>query len=135
MASTKYAFIDEFGAFGFDFSNPGCSSHFIITAIVVNEDDLPIVADGIESVRKKYFQTGEIKSSKIGKNHNRRIAILNEIKQLPFHIFSFVCDKQKIYENSGLARYKASFYKFLNNFVYQELRITYSNLIDRKSVV
>ena len=129
MASTKYAFIDEFGAFGFDFSNPGCSSHFIITAIVVNEDDLPIVADGIESVRKKYFQTGEIKSSKIGKNHNRRIAILNEIKQLPFHIFSFVCDKQKIYENSGLARYKASFYKFLNNFVYQELRITYSNLI------
>ena len=40
MASTKYAFIDEFGAFGFDFSNPGCSSHFIITAIVVNEDDL-----------------------------------------------------------------------------------------------
>ena len=60
MASTKYAFIDEFGAFGFDFSNPGCSSHFIITAIVVNEDDLPIVADGIESVRKKYFQTGEM---------------------------------------------------------------------------
>lgn len=128
MNNLKYAFIDEFGAFGYDFSNPGCSTHFIITAIIVDDDKLSIVANGVESIRKKFFQQGEIKSSKIGKNHNRRVSILNELKQLPFHIFSFICNKQKIYENSGL-RYKHSFYKFLNNLVYQELRSYYSNLI------
>lgn len=127
MANTKYAFVDEFGAFGYDFANPGCSTHFIISAIIVDENNLQIVANGVEAIRKKFFQQGEIKSSKVGKNHKRRITILNELKQLPFHIFSFVCDKQKVYENSGL-RFKKSFYKFLNNIVYQELRIAYSNL-------
>lgn len=124
----KYAFIDEFGAFGFDFDNSGCSSHFIVVAIVVDEKDLPTVSDGIEVIRKKFFQTGEMKSNKIGKNHSRRMAVLNELKQLPFHIFSIVCDKRKIYENSGL-RYKQPFYKFINNIVHQELRINYSSLV------
>lgn len=124
----KYAFIDEFGAFGFDFDNPGCSSHFIVVAIVVDENDLEAVTNGIEIIRRKYFQTGEIKSSKIGKNHTRRIAVLNELKQLPFHIFSIICDKREIYLNSGL-RYKQSFYKFINNIVHQELRINYSKLV------
>ena len=127
MDNTKYAFVDEFGAFGYDFSNSGCTTHFIISAIIVDRDNLQIVADGVNAIRQKYFQQGEIKSSKIGKNHKRRITILNELKQLPFHIFAFVCDKQKVYENSGL-RFKKTFYKFLNNIVYQELRIAYSNL-------
>jgi hypothetical protein len=123
----KYAFVDEFGAFGLDFDKIGCSSHFIITAIIVDANDLQLVADGVEAVRKRYFQTGEIKSSKVGSNHKRRILILEELKKLPFHIFAFVCDKRKIYENSGL-RFKKPFYKFLNNLVYQELRVSYSNL-------
>lgn len=127
MDNTKYAFVDEFGAFGYDFSNSGCTTHFIISAIIVDRDNLPIVANGVSAIRQKYFQQGEIKSSKIGKNHKRRITIINELKQLPFQIFAFVCDKQKVYENSGL-RFKKSFYKFLNNIIYQELRIAYSNL-------
>lgn len=128
MSNIKYAFIDEFGAFGYDFNNSGCTTHFIIVAVVIDENNLSDVAEGVEIIRKKYFQQGEIKSSKIGRNHKRRISILNELKQLPFHVFAFVCDKRKIYENSGL-RYKQSFYKFLNNIVHQELRIAYSNLI------
>ena len=82
----KYAFVDEFGAFGLDFDKIGCSSHFIITAIIVDANDLQLVADGVEAVRKRYFQTGEIKSSKVGSNHKRRILILDELKKLPFHI-------------------------------------------------
>ena len=127
MSNKKYAFIDEFGAFGYDFDNPGCTTHFLICAVIVDESNLSLVAESVETIRKKYFQQGEIKSSKIGRNHKRRVSILTELKQLPFHIFAFVCDKRKIYENSGL-RYKTSFYKFLNNIVHQELRISYSNL-------
>ena len=99
MSNKKYAFVDEFGAFGYDFENPGCSTHFIITAIIVDEEDLSTVSNGVEEIRKHYFQTGEIKSSKIKRNHKRRVVILNTLKKLPFHIFAFVCDKRRIYEN------------------------------------
>ena len=126
--TTKYAYIDEFGAFGFNFENEGCSTHFIVTAIIVDECDIPEITEKVEQIRNKYFPNGEIKSSRIGKNHRKRISILNEIKLLPFKIFALVCDKQKIFEQSGL-RYKQPFYKFINNLVYQELRSSFSNLV------
>ena len=88
MEKQMHAFVDEFGAFGFDFANTGCSSHFIISAIIVNEQDLDVVSRGVENIRRIYFQQGEMKSSKIGRNHKRRITILNELKKLPFHIFA-----------------------------------------------
>lgn len=126
--STKYAYIDEFGAYGFNFESEGCSSHFIVTAIIVDKDDISLVEEGVDNIRKTLFKTGEIKSSTVGKNHRRRIFVLNELMKLPFKIYALVCDKRKIYEQSGL-RYKSSFYKFINNLVYQELRINFSNLV------
>ena len=126
--NTKCAYIDEFGAFGFNFESEGCSTHFIITAIIVDENDVSEVKQKVDEIRNKYFPNGEIKSSRIGKDHRKRISILNELKVLPFKIFVLVCDKRKIYEQSGL-RYKNSFYKYINNIAYQELRSSFSNLV------
>lgn len=53
--------------------------------------------------------------------------ILNEIKKLPFNIFVFVCDKRKISPNAGL-RFKKTFYKFLNEFIYSDLQLSFRNL-------
>lgn len=47
---------------------------------------------------------------------------------MPFKIFTFVCDKRKIYENAGL-RFKPSFYKFLNQLVHKELRLAFNKLV------
>ena len=126
--NTKYAYVDEFGAFGYNFESEGCSTHFIITAIIVDEKDISVVKQNVEIIRNKYFPNGEIKSSRIGKDHRKRISILNELKVLPFKIFALVCDKRKIFEQSGL-RFKPSFYKFINNLAYQELRTSFSNLV------
>ncbi len=123
----KYAYIDEFGAFGFQLENPTVSSHFIISAIIVDEDQISFVKSEVEKIRVKHFQTGEMKSSSIGVNHTRRKHILGELMALPFNVFVFVADKHKIGENSGL-RYKQPFYKFLNNFVHEELRISFDEL-------
>lgn len=123
----KKAYIDEYGAFGFQFEQPNCSSHFIICAIILEEDEVPIVEDGLEIIRKRFFQTGEIKSSKVSSNHKRRNLILEEMLKLPFHIYLYVVDKRKIYENSGL-RFKQSFYKYLTNQVYEELRVNFREL-------
>ena len=123
----KSAYIDEYGAFGFQFDKPNCSSHFIICAIILDDNEKDIVEQELEKIRVKYFQTGEIKSSKVSGNHRRRMKILEEIKKLPFHVYLYVVDKRKIYENSGL-RFKKSFYKYLTNQIYEELRVNFKDL-------
>lgn len=86
-----YAFTDEYGAFGYDLDNPNVSTHFIITAVIVRESDLETYTAGAEAIRKKYFQTGEIKSSKLGpEKHHRRMLILQDISALPMH-FLTIC--------------------------------------------
>ena len=119
-----YAFTDEYGSFGWSIDNPDVSTHFIITAIIVRESDLDSYAQGAEQVRSNHFQTGEIKSSKVGKNHDRRIRILRDLGKLPFNFFAVCVDKKKCLENMSLKglQYKASFYKFMNNIVHKELR-------------
>ena len=61
-----YAFTDESGAFGWQLDNPTVSTYFIIGAIIVQEGNLESVRAQVEEVRKKYFQTGEMKSSSLG---------------------------------------------------------------------
>jgi len=125
--SQKYAYIDEFGAFGFLLDKPDVASHFIICAIIVEEQDLPIVEAGLIEIQRVFFQGSEIKSSKVRYNHKKRTMVLEKMLELPFHIYAFVADKTKIYENSGL-RFKKSFYKFLNNYVYEELRLNFNGV-------
>ena len=36
----KYAYIDEYGAFGFKFEDPGCTSSMILTAVLVDAKDV-----------------------------------------------------------------------------------------------
>ena len=125
-----YAFTDEYGAFGWDIDNPDVSTHFIITAIIVKESELDDFAQKAEALRKKHFQTGEIKSGKIRKDHKRRQRILADIQDIPFHIFSVCVDKKACLENMSMQglRYKASFYKFMNNIVHKELRRAFEKI-------
>lgn len=123
----QYAFCDEFGAFGFSFEKPNVSTHFIITAIIVNDSDMPALRDSVEAVRKKHFQTGEMKSSHLKNNHTRIRKLLDDLMPLPFNIYYLVVDKRKIYEQSGL-RIKTSFYKFLNQMAYNALQKSFQKL-------
>ncbi len=119
-----YAFTDESGAFGWDLDNATVSTHFIITAVIVRESDLQEFEAKVEALRKKHFQTGEIKSGKIRTDHNRRLRILADTDDIPFQIFAVCVDKQTCKENmssQGLL-FKKPFYKYMNNLVHRELR-------------
>src|SRR5690606_34357137 len=118
------AFADEFGNNSFKFKTE--SSHFIIAAVIVNYEDLPEFYEKVENIRRKFFQTGEIKSSKIKDNHKRREIILNEIVKLKFNVYSVVVDKSKLY-GEGF-KFKKSFYKYLNGILYKELFKTFPKL-------
>lgn len=125
-----YAFTDEYGAFGWDLDNSSVSTHFIITAIIVKESDLNNFTSKTEALRVKHFQTGEIKSSKIAGEHNRRLRILSELQDIPFSIFSVCVDKKKCLESMSMKglQYKKTFYKFMNNIVHRELRRAFETI-------
>lgn len=118
------AFADEFGNNSFKFSTE--STHFIIASIIINYKDLDAFYLEAEKIRSKYFQKGEIKSSKIKDNHKRRLLILKEIVKLKFNIYSVVVNKSLLY-GEGF-KYKKSFYKYLNGILYKELYKTFPKL-------
>lgn len=123
----QYAFCDEFGAYGFAFDKPNVSTHFIITAIIVNECDLTELTNSVEAIRKRFFQTGEMKSIRLKNKHPRIRRLLDQLLPLPFNIYYLVVDKRKIYAQCGL-RYKEPFYKFLNQMIYNSLKNSFQEL-------
>lgn len=120
------AYIDEFGNSGLDFENPQNSTHFIVTAVIVEKDKVLKLEEQLEVIRKNNFQTGEIKSSKVGANDGRREKILKEICELDFIFYAVVVDKKQLYSEGF--RYKKSFYKFIHSLVDRELFKTFPNL-------
>lgn len=68
-----------------------------------------------------------MKSSHIGKNHERRKRVIAKLLPLKFNVFSIVFDKSKMLGYPGL-RFKKSFYKFINNIVHKELRRAFSKI-------
>lgn len=123
-----YAFTNDSGNYGFKFDQDEISTHFIVTALLVNETKLELLNDEIDAVRSIYIQTDEIKSPSIIKNHKERLEILNELIKCDFQIFSVVVDKQMLLKDSGLMA-KESFYKFINNLVHKELRNAFKKLV------
>ena len=92
----QIAYIDEFGNNGLNFENEGVSNSFIVTAILVSESNLKKLESELEIIRKTNFQTGEIKSSKVGSDDTRRLRIISELNSLDYHIFSIVIDKREL---------------------------------------
>ena len=118
--SQTFAFLDEYGNHDLDITKDGASNYFIILAIIVDFENLEQLKVDVEKLRKKYFQTGEIKSSKVGNNHKRRVHILNSIKDLNFKFYTLVVDKDRINRDSGL-QYKKSFLKNINGKIFNRL--------------
>ena len=124
MTKGVLSFADEYGNNSFDFTKQG--THFIVASIIIDESEKESIEASLELIRKKHFQTGEIKSQNVADNHKRRQLILNEILKLNFSIYAVVVDKQKLF-SEGL-KYKKSFYKFLNGILYKELFKAYPKL-------
>ena len=55
MSNKKYAYIDEFGSYGFEFSKDNVSTHFILTAIIVEDSKKDELEAKVEEIRKKYY--------------------------------------------------------------------------------
>lgn len=119
VTRNQIGFLDESGDAGRDFTKPNVSSHFIVGCVLVSETRVESIQKQIEDIARQYFSGGEIKSSNIGKNDERRLKILKEMVEIDFQLFAVVVDKRAL-KGEGF-KYKESFHKYLNNLAYQEL--------------
>ena len=98
-----YAFVDESGNSDLETSKGGSSDLFIVYSVLVAEKDLGAAYAQAEALRKRHFQTGEIKSSNLKpKDSDRRARILNELAELPFKLYFTVVDMYLIHKDGGI---------------------------------
>lgn len=118
----RYAYIDECGCFGFDFSAEGTSKHYVLCAVIVESDRLESLRDSINEIKKKNgLSQTEMKSSKIGRDTKRRTRIISQLLAIDFRVVLFVANKQEFIKGSPLTEYKKSFIKFLHQRLYDNL--------------
>lgn len=120
--------LDEFGNSHLELSKQGTFSHFVYTAIVVEESQLNQLRDKRDEISRKYFQGSIIKSSNISNNEKgfgKRLRILKELLEINFLIFSFVVNKAKV-DSEGLL-YKDSFYKYFNKLFLKQFPENYTS--------
>ena len=106
-----HVFVDESGDEHLHVGR-GASARYVLSAVCVQDKDLECFLEAANSVRRFYFQRGEMKSSKVGDNHKRRKCVLEKLAALNFWAFSFVVNKQLVRADSGL-RFAPSFLKFV----------------------
>lgn len=122
-----YAFLDEYGNHDLETSKSGASTYFVIVAVLVQKEELARLQARVEEIRRRYFQTGEMKSSGVGNNHKRRVSILNTLGDLDFKYYSLVVDKERINKDTGL-QYKKSFLKHINGKIFNKLFSSFSDI-------
>lgn len=120
FTSRVAAFVDEYGDPNLNTTQPGVSIFFIVTAVLVDEPLVTEARTAVEEVRVRHFQTGELKSSSVGGNDDRRLMLLGELSRIPWRFYSVAVDKREILKNSGLI-YKRPFLKFLSGKLYRRL--------------
>jgi hypothetical protein len=120
LSDIQYAFISEFGQYGFDFDQPVTSTHLVIVSILVKGPDKEILEREVEKIKIKHLQKGELDDS-------LRMEILQDLKDLPFKVYAYVIDKRKIREDSGVT-YEKTFIKFFNRKIFDDLYRTFDTL-------
>jgi len=124
----RTAFIDECGNFGFAFDKQNVSSHYIVCAVIVDNNKITEIENKISEIQKVYFNSKEMKSSSIGQNNSRRAKLIGELINLDFQLIILIADKRAFYDHSHLKEYKSSFIKFLHEKLYNTMYCVYPKL-------
>ncbi len=105
------------------------SKYFIVCAVIIDDGQFDTLWHEVETIRKKYFQNGEIKSNSVKDRdgHARRIKILERILELDFKFYAVAVEKDALRRDGGF-QYKRSFLKFINGLLYKQLFENYPSI-------
>ena len=110
-----HIFIDEFGNASLDLDQADAYSHFVLTAVLIDETRLAQARDLRSDISIRYFHGHPIQSSRIANDDHgfqQRVDILKELRSLDFIVLSLVINKSKV-SREGLD-HQAVFYKYFN---------------------
>ena len=110
-----HIFVDEFGNTHLNLEKTGTFSHYVLTAVLIEEGKIEQARALRSAISQQYFQGHPIKSSRLSNDEagfQKRLAILKEMRQLDFLVLSLVINKSKI-TGEGLGQ-KDIFYKYFN---------------------
>lgn len=99
-------FIDESGDSGFKKSS---SPYFVLTMVIIDDEDVVKINDSIERLKKQYHMYPEYKFSRTSDFHKERF--FKMISSLPFMAHAIVVDKKLVY-SSELRSNSKKFYNF-----------------------
>lgn len=120
------AYIDEYGNTDITPQKDGVTEYYILTAILLEDIQEIEAIKKLNEISGKYFSGGEIKSSNVGSNHERRFKILDEILKIDFFAISLIVKKALLF-GEGF-QYKKVFVKFLNGLLYKMLLENYKDI-------
>ncbi|QQP94444.1 DUF3800 domain-containing protein [Lysobacter enzymogenes] len=120
-------FVDEYGDPSLEVNKDGVSGVYIICAVCLLSEQLDAAKDLAEKCRLDFFQAGEMKSSSIGPNDGRRLALLNRLSKMEFFVIAFCANKAQASKASGL-KFKKTFLKFFARKMYERIFRYTSNL-------
>ncbi|WP_026461211.1 DUF3800 domain-containing protein [Adhaeribacter aquaticus] len=110
-----HIYLDEFGNTSLNLEKAGTFSHFVLTALLIDESKLEQVRDLPKEISRRYFKRHPIRSSRITNDESgfqKRLDILQELRRLDFLILSLVINKSKV-TGEGLNQSDV-FYKYFN---------------------
>ena len=128
MDEVRRIYIDEYGDPSLKVSKDGVTTHYILIAILVKEREHDEVKAGLESIARKHFSGGEIKSSNVGKRKDdRRIKILKDLSKLPYRVHCLAVDKRELQQSKGMI-YRKTFIKYMHDKMYMKLSANYTKM-------
>lgn len=115
LDSIEYIFVDESGN-----TDINGTAFYVICGVLCPSSAVEEFKESANSIVTKHAGSGELKSSTIGGELNRRKRILTDIAECSFSFYCLVVDKSKVFQDSGLY-WKRSFYKFLHRMFYNRI--------------
>ena len=110
-----HLFVAEFGNTTLNREPAGSFSHFVLTAVLLEEAKLAQARELQADISQRYFPGHPIQSSQIsddGIGFQRRLDILQELRQLGYLVLSLVINKSHV-AGEGLGQ-PDIFYKYFN---------------------
>lgn len=114
MAEALRCYLDESGDPNFPIGDGGGSSHYVLGGVALPESRVASIRAEAEAIRKRFFQTGEMKAGakSLRKNPKRRRELIESISELDAAFVAVAVDKRRIFEDGALAKWKKSFLKY-----------------------
>ncbi len=109
------AFVDESGTVSL---SPKAERYFVVCAAFLDSNDEEELRTRFCNICNEMKFGKEIKSSNL--STARRLELLGRLKELPFHTFFLIVDKNLIDKDSGL-KWKPTAFKYLNRRLYDRL--------------